>query len=152
MLKTTSEVLASSLAFQHGIQSLKPVALPVPRECAKGGKIGGVGEGWRSRTEGERRGASQPLPGGRGSQRKPEQVLRSRGHCQQRAGPGRISAGRLACGSAASSRQETPLDPLGAVGPCTSLSRSKAAWGRSFPEGRYGIELRPNAQVCLGGG
>lgn len=46
-----------------------------------------MGEGWRSRTEEERRGASQRLPGGRGSERKPEQVQRSRGHCQRREGP-----------------------------------------------------------------
>lgn len=114
-----------------------------------------MGEGWRSGAEEERRGASQPPPGGRGSERKPEQVQRSRGrgHGQRREGPGGISARRPACGSAASGRQETPLDPLGAAGHRTSLSRSKPARGRSFPEGRYGTDLKPKtAQVCLGGG
>lgn len=112
-----------------------------------------MGEGWRSRTEEERRGASQRLPGGRGSERKPEQVQRSRGHCQRREGPGGISAGPPACGSAASGRRETPSDPLGAAGHRTTLSRSKPARGRSFPERRYVRDLKPKtAQVCLGGG
>lgn len=89
-------------------KSLPPVTLPVPWECAKGGKTSGVGEGWRSRTEEERRGASQPLPGGRGAERKPEQVLRPRGRCQRRAGRGRFSSERLACGSARSAGKKLP--------------------------------------------
>ena len=39
------------------------------------------------------------------------------GHCRRWAGCGGISAGRSACRSAGSGRQETPVDPPGAAGP-----------------------------------
>lgn len=63
-----------------------------------------MGEGWRSRTSGERRGANQPLPGGRGAERKPEQVR----VLSASAGGGR--------GAAASPRADPRADQLGAAG------------------------------------
>lgn len=46
-------------------KSLKLATLSVPRECAKGVKISGVGEGWQSRTEKKRRERREPVSGRR---------------------------------------------------------------------------------------
>ncbi|KAI5174296.1 Sh2 Domain-Containing Protein 4A [Manis pentadactyla] len=115
----TSKVLGLVLAFHHQIKVLK----------AEGGEISGVGDGWRAELRKSREAASARRAWIPASQNR-SRVLAAA------ASGGRGPVARPLCGSAGSSRQETPLDLPGAAGPCSRLSLSKPASGRSFPEGR----------------